>query len=463
MLSFLFLFLSIAIVVGQVSLDRRTTVLTPHILFQIYFIIQLPLNLFLGTNYYLPRFTALSPLTPMSDIVWLGGLMIIAQLIFVFVVHAIGARPVTGPVAMPVTWPRTRVNLICAGIFLLGYLAFLGLVLINGGFAAFAETREAWRTEGVGGQGWVLFPATTMLAIGMCATMLNNVKQFTGRAGAVKLFVLYLIAAFPASQLGFRALIFLPLLQAGFFYHSFIRPIPGKYILIGSVALMMAFTLYGIQREIPYAANYGSYLEYLNYVYLTRPDITYTVALRSMGADIVQQTIDHMQTFSDYVLFFPIFIEALTIAVPSSLWSGKPQPLSVKFSHDIFGIEGGVSPTILGEGYWHGGILGIIALMTLAGLLHAYFRSLQRNSKMSASSALLMLSLYPSLIMMAEAFQGYFNGIILICISNWLLGLAIGAKRVPSSETAAAISHDVTPDRSATASSLTARTIVRPG
>lgn len=442
MLSFLFLFLSIAIVIGQVSLDRRTTALSPHILFQVYFIIQLPLNLFLGTNYYLPRFEALSPLTSTADILWLGGFMIMAQVIFVFVMYSIGTRPVAGPTPKPVVWPRTRVNLICAGIFLLGYVAFLGLVIINGGFAAFAETREAWRTAGVGGQGWVLFPATTMLAIGMCATLLNNIDQFSGRTGAAKLFIIYLIAAFPASQLGFRALIFLPLLQAGFFYHCYIRRIPGKYIVTGSILLMIAFTLYGIQREIPYASNYGSYLEYLNYITLTRPDITYTVALRSMGADIVQQTIDHMQTFGHYILFFPIFIEALTIAVPSSLWPGKPQPLSVQFSHDIFGIEGGVSPTILGEGYWHGGVLGIIALMTLAGLLHAYFRSLQQRSKTNASSALLMLSLYPSLIMMAEAFQGYFNGIVLICIANWLFRRAIGAKSLQSSDTGNPVPHD---------------------
>lgn len=431
MVGFLFLALSIAIVVGQVSLDRRTTALSPHILFQIYFIIQLPLNLFLGTNYYLPRFMALSPLTPNSDILWLGGFMLMAQLTFVVVMYAMSARPTPNTAPMVVAWPKTRVNLICAGIFLLGYLSFGGLIYINGGFAAFSETREAWRTEGVGGQGWVLFPATTMLAIGMCATMLNNVEQFTGRSGAIKLFLLYALAAFPASQLGFRALIFLPLLQAGYFYHSFIRQIPGKYLSIAAVALMMSFTLYGIQREIPYASNYGSYLEYLNYVYLTRPDITYTVALRSMGADIVQQTIDHMQTFGHYVLLYPIFIEAFTIFIPSSLWADKPQPLSVQFSHNIFGIEGGVSPTILGEGYWHGGVLGIIALITLAALLHAYFRSLQRDSVINMSKALLMLSIYPSLIMMAEAFQGYFNGIVLIIIANFLFRIAIAARPVP--------------------------------
>lgn len=423
MLSFLFLFISIAIIVWQISLDPRTTALSPHILFQIYFIIQLPLNLFLGTNYYLPRFSALSPLTSAADIIWLGGLMILAQSVFVAVVHVIKARPIKDMTEIT-AWPRSRVNILCVGIFVLGYLAFVGLVLINGGFSAFAETREAWRTEGVGGQGWVLFPATTMLAIGMCAAMINNIDQFSGRTGALKLFLLYIIAAFPASQLGFRALIFLPLLQAGFFYHVFIRPIPGKSILLGSVSLMLAFTLYGVQREIPYASNYGSYLEYLNYVYLTRPDITYTVALRSMGADIVLQTIDHMQTFGHYMLLFPVFIEAATIAVPSSLWPGKPQPLSVQFSHNIFGIEGGVSPTILGEGYWHGGVLGIIALMILAAFLHGFFQSLQRKSHRDVSSALLMLSLYPSLIMMAEAFQGYFNGIVLILIANWLFRFA---------------------------------------
>lgn len=428
MLSFLILLVSISILVAQISLDRRTTALSPHILFQVYFIIQLPLNLFLGTNYYLPRFDALSPLTSPADILRLGGLILAAQLVFVATIYTIEARlkPRTTQV---IVWPRARVNIVCAGIFAIGYAAFFALISINGGFAAFAEVREAWRTSGVSGQGWVLFPATTMPAIAMCAVMIANRDQFQGRFGLIKLAILYLFTAFPASQLGFRSLIFLPLLQVGYFYHNFIRRIPGKFIALGSLGLMFSFTIYGIQREVPYRTSYGSYLEYLNYVYITRPDITYTVVLRSMGADIVQRIIDHMSMFRDYVLFYPILAEALTIAIPSSLWADKPLALSVQFSRNIFGIDGGVSPTIVGEGYWHGGLIGVVMMMIAVGLIHAYFRSLQHRSITDPRSALLMLSIYPALIMMAEAFQGYFNGIILILIANWLLRRAIGGRR----------------------------------
>ena len=419
MLSLLILLVSIAILVGQVGLDKKTTVLSPHILFQIYFIIQLPLNLFLGTNYYLPRFDALSPLTSVADIATLGLYILIGQVVFVATIYMAEVRP-TRTAAMSASWSRGRVNALSAALLALGYVAFLTIILINGGFAAFAETREAWRTAGVGGQGWVLFPATTMPAIAMCAILVANRDWFLGRTGLAKLLLLYVTVAFPASQLGFRALIFLPLLQVGFFYHVFIKQIPGRYILLGSMVLIIAFTLYGIQREVPYQSSYGSYLDYLGYIYITRPDITYTVVLRSMGADIFQQIIDHMQTFGGYIKFYPAVIEAITIPIPSFLWADKPSPLTVQFSRDLFGIDGGVSPTIVGEGYWHGGLVGIVIMLMIVGLLHAYFRSLQREAGAKPGSALLMLSFYPSLIMMAETFQGYFNGIVLIAVANWL-------------------------------------------
>lgn len=434
MISFLILLLSIVILVTQLIFDKRTTALSPHILFQIYFIIQLPLNLFLGTNYYLPRFDALSPLTSFADIMRLGSFIIIAQLVFVATIYMIEARPQfrleTIRQTKPSSWPRTRVNFLCAAIFLFGYAAFYALIYINGGFAAFAEARELWRTAGVGGQGWVLFPATTMPAIAMCAVMIVNRDQFTGRSGILKLLALYIVTALPASQLGFRSLIFFPLLQIGYFYHIFIKKIPGRQILLGSSVLITAFTLYGTQREIPYQSSYGNYLEYLYYVYVIRPDLTYTVLLRSMGADIVQHTIDHVQTFGDYVLFLPALAEGLTIAIPSSLWADKPIPLLVQFSRNIFGIDGGVSPTIVGEGYWHAGLLGIIVLMAIVGSMHAYFRSLQRQAGTQPGSALLMLSIYPALIMMAESFQGYFNGFVLIVIANWLIRRLINARDV---------------------------------
>jgi hypothetical protein len=124
-------------------------------------------------------------------------------------------------------------------------------------------------------------------------------------------------------------------------------------------------------------------------------------------------------------MLYPALLEALTIYVPASIWPNKPLPLSVQFSRNIFQVDGGVSPTIVGEGYWHAGLIGVLVLAFVAGLLHLYYRSIQRHAVTSPSYALLMLSLFPSLVMMAESFQGYFNGLILIGIANWLFRRSI--------------------------------------
>jgi len=425
MIGFFVLFVSIVILLAQVNLDRAITALSPHILFQVYFIVQLPLNLFLGTNFYLPRFEMLSPMTRESDAAWLGFLIISAQMLFVAVVY-LTALPAFLRPPDQIGWSRGRVNLVCSAALALGYLAFFALILMNGGFALFAETREAWRTSGITGQGWILFPATTAPAIAMCGILINNSHLFKGRVGIVRLAALYLLTVIPASQLGFRSLIFLPLLQAAYFYHLFVRRIRAWEIFSAGFLVLVAFTLYGIQREIPYNAAMGSYSDYLSYIEKTRPDLVYTTVLRSMGADIVQQVVVHMRIFSDYMKLVPSAVEAATIGIPSSLWPDKPLPLSVQFSRAVFGLDGGVSPTIVGEGYWHAGLIGVVILITIAGLLHAYFRSLELRSKTGKSSTLLMLSLYPSLIMMAESFQGYLNGIVLIAIANWLFRRAFG-------------------------------------
>lgn len=432
MLAFFILAVSVALVAAQLVADRKTHVLSPHILFQIYFIIQLPLNLFLGSNFYLPRFAALSPLMSTYDVARLGLYILIGQITFVAIVYSTSLTRGRIYSADPVqaghpAWPSRWTNYICAAIFLLGYLAYFVLVIINGGFAAFAEAREIWRTQGVGGQGWVLFPATSLIAIAMCAIMVNNRQKFAGFSGVGKLLLLYILAVVPASQLGFRALLFLPLLQIVFFYHSFIRRISGAHLAVGAMLLLTAFTLYGVQREVPYKSTYGTYFEYLYYIYITRPDITYTVVLRSMGADIVQQTIDYLEVFRGHKGLWPILVEAVTIPIPSSIWAGKPEPLSVQFSSEVFGIRGGVSPTILGEGFWHAGILGLIALLGIAGLIHRKFRLIEANAQYDANQALLALTIYPSIIMMAEAFQGYLNGLVLIMIARWLLVRLIAA------------------------------------
>lgn len=435
MLSFLILLLSIFIVLVQIAFDRKLSLLSPHILFQVYFIIQLPLNLFLGTNFFLPRFAILSPATSYSEILSLGSYFLIAQIMFAFVFYfcaALYRRQKTSGPSWPFertqSWPVMRTNVVCAAIYILGYLAFLLLMFLNGGYDAFQLSRELWRTSEIRGQGWVLFPATTMMALAMCAVLINNRPLFAGNAGLVWLILLYGATIIPAFNIGFRSFIFLPLMQIIYFYHTKIAKINIRMLVISTIIFIIAFTLYGAQREIPYQASFGSYTNYLEYIFVNRPDLAYVALLRSMGADIVQRVVGEMGASGDYVMLLPSLVEAITIPIPSALWPNKPEALSVEFSQSMFAIGGGVSPTIVGEGYWHGGLLGIFALVMIVGALHAHFRAVEENFS-SQNSQLWALSLYPSLVMMAEAFQGYLNGIVLILIAHFLIRAAIGNEK----------------------------------
>lgn len=435
MLSFLILILAIFIVLAQLLFDKKSSILSPNILFQVYFIIQLPLNLFLGTNFFLPRFQILSPSTSSAVILLLGSYFIAAQIVFAFTFYfcarLFGQQQASGssrPAERAQPWRVMRINAVCAGFYVVGYLAFLVLMLLNGGYDEFQIERELWRTSEIKGQGWALFPATTMLAIAMCAVLINNRALFTGKAGLAWLLLIYGVTIIPAMNLGFRSFIFLPLIQILYFYHTRIAKINFILIFIAAIIFIIAFTLYGAAREIPFRASFGSYANYLEYLFVNRPDLAYVALLRSMGADIVLRVINEMGTSDDYVMLLPSFIEAITIPIPSALWSNKPEALSVEFARGMFGLGGGVSPTIVGEGYWHGGLLGIFALTMAVGALHAHFRTIEKNIS-SQNSQLWALSLYPSLIMMAEAFQGYLNGLVLILLANFLFRAAARSKK----------------------------------
>ncbi len=420
MLSFIIALISISILIWQVRIDRNLDLFSPIILFQIYFFVQLPLNLFFGHNFNFPRFQAISLHSSNTDILNLGFYILLSQSIILAVYYLVrfkwsGFRNIAND------WPTSYVNYCCIGFFAIGYISFAYLIYLNGGYTAFVDQREVWRAQGSVGQGWILFPATTVISTAACAVMLNNKEKFSGYSGFIRLCLIYVFTVLPASQLGFRSFVLLPLIQIVFFYHFYVRRI--NIILATSVGLFFAlvFTLSGMEREIPYKIADGSYLEYMQNMYYKRPDVVFSIFLRSMGADISQQTMDYVNMFGDFKLLYPSFIEAITIPIPQALWSDKPTPLSVQFSLQVMGISGGVSPTVVGEGYWHGGILGILGLGAILGMLFRIFENLKAQSKTNMGAALLMLTIYPSLIMMSEAFQGYFNALVLFIILNFLV------------------------------------------
>lgn len=418
----IFLLLSLTIFVSQYFIDgRRIDIFDPKTLFQCYFIVQLPLVLFVGIYSDFPGFAILSSNTPSEEVLFLGSVFLMAHLAMVVGYYAIGRKAFPFPGLASARWKYGRVRMLCGLYFVIGYLAFFYLLQINGGYAAFVENREVWRAGGMSGQGWLIFPATSLLSMAAIAYVIVSGDKFLGKRGAFRLLMLAALTILPASQMGFRGLMLLPVIQILFIYHHRIQRLEVAKILPLLAGLVIAFTAYGLYREIHHLMADGFDIEIAAKFIAERPEFLYAIFLRSKGADIVASVIRQLGDMGGHVMFLSAAIEALTIPIPSALWAGKPVPLSVKFSEQFFGISGGVSPTIVGEAYWHGGLAGIVVVMVTVGVFFRLYRNCVRRSVNKNSVIFLLTAIFPSLVMMAEAVQGYLNGIVLIVIFGTLL------------------------------------------
>jgi len=226
----------------------------------------------------------------------------------------------------------------------------------------------------------------------------------------------------------------LPMLQILFIYHYRIQAL--KLVIIAPILLIifMIFTFYGIYRESYFLIKDGFDLGVVINFVSDRSEFIFAVLTRSKGADIVAAVVDQMNGSKNYMMFMPAIIEAITISIPSSIWAEKPIPLSIIFSEQFFGISGGVSPTIVGEAYWHGGVLGVLLAMTVLGFIFRLYNNSVHRVANKDSSFFLFASIFPSLVMMAEAVQGYLNGISLILIFGTMMiilfSLTIGNKKL---------------------------------
>jgi len=268
-----------------------------------------------------------------------------------------------------------------------------------------------------------------MLSLAAIAYIIASGNLFRSKKGILWFFMLMGLAIFPASQMGFRGLMLLPIVQIMFIYHHRVRQLKFRKALPVLLILVFLFTGYGIYRESIFLMKDGFDLDLAMNFIEEHPEFIYAIFVRSKGADIVASVIHQFNGVVDYILFIPAAIEAFTIAIPSALWADKPIPLSVKFSERFFGISGGVSPTVVGEAYWHGGVLGILLVMALLGAIFRLYRNSVRRAVNTDSSVFLFASIFPSLVMMAEAVQGYLNGIVLMLLVGTMLIVAFSTTK----------------------------------
>jgi hypothetical protein len=422
MTAVIILTISLLLLLLQSILDGRSSfIFNPKNLFQIYLIIQIPVVLLLSTEFDLQGSIRLSSETSQEEILGIGFVFLLGQLCLMLGWYSTPLRSHFRRAPSGTTFHNAqRASVVIYLLFGLGYLAFFALLQVNGGYSAFIESREEWRAGGMAGQGILILPCTAGITLGASILVIQYPSLFTGRTGVYRMVALAIATIAPASQLGFRGMMLIPLVQLLFLYHLKVQRLNAKKALPYLGALALAFTLYGLYRETSFIASDDVNWDAISQLVADRPELAFGVLLRSRGADVIAVIIEDIKYPTQHLLFWPSLYESLTIAIPSGVFTAKPKPLSVEFSEIFFGLNGGVSPTAIGEAYWHGGIIGVSLIFTLFGAVFRLFQWIVDKHSDSPTVVLLCVINFPALFLAAESLQGNLNSIVLntlFCIS----------------------------------------------
>ncbi len=325
--------------------------------------------------------------------------------------------------------------------FITGFISGILFLKSNDGFDNFVQNIETFRAEGVSGQGILLIPITQLLTIAATINLIHVLKnkKETNRIRLTTSLILILLASIPSLFLGFRTLLILPYLSyLVIFNYGYIK-LSLKKIIPLSLVIIMAFTLFGLIREVPKGVN-------LNYdqIYNTvkaNPELLYSVISRSKGIEVVATTIKKIEETADYDFGYKGIIETLTILVPRTIWPNKPIPGTVRFTTYFFGEDldftrgvkkdnwGGVSPTIIGESFWYFGWFGVVIIPFIIGVVYKKIYVTFLKNINSFGVLLFYSLLFPLLSMFPESLQGYSNSIFINCflisITMFLLKLKV--------------------------------------
>jgi hypothetical protein len=345
--------------------------------------------------------------------------------------YATQDRPWKVPSLLQRKWHPVNALWVSGGLAVLGIVAFFALMEINGGLGSFLEDREYWRQFGLVGQGFLIFPATALMALGGLIYLIVNISRSTRVWTVIKCAAIFGALLIPASMLGFRSFLVLPILQFVVVLNYTYKRLSLGMITVVMIGVIVVFTLYGLIRTIPYGQEVTT--EAIATAAAEQPELAYGVVFRSMGTEVVAAVMTKLEETGDYELGWRSALEALTIAIPSTLWEDKPQPASARFTTYFFGADldfrrgyfrelwGGMSPTAVGELFWHFGWLGVIVgLFCLGWLCKRIYATFEAN-RTNRSMLLIYAILYTTIAMFAEAIQGYFNALVMYAIVLFVL------------------------------------------
>lgn len=328
------------------------------------------------------------------------------------------------PLFLSTKWGKSNVYFVSILYFIIGFSSLFLLIQKGGGFSQFLNDIETFRAGGLLGQGYLMYPATRLLTLAVLIILIWTFLNIEpSKVNKSLFFSLIILSILPATILGFRGLMILPLINFIVVFHFLFKKISSKKLVVFGSFVLVIFVFLGVYRNIPQGIDLDT--SQLIEVVEKNPELAYSFISRSKGTEVVASVIKKLEKTGEYDLGYKAFFESLTILIPRALWTGKPKPASVRFTTYFFGSNlnitrgiakddwGGVSPTIIGEFFWHFGWFGVIVFMFIFGIFSKILYITFVNNLNHPSIVLTYVMAFTPLIMFAEALQGNINGLMM--------------------------------------------------
>lgn len=315
------------------------------------------------------------------------------------------------------TPPGERVLILAIGGLVGGGLALSVLLRKSGGVLSFFENLSSWRTTGVlEGVGHLTFPIATVMPASALLLFLASIRPAPAKIkgwGTLSIGICFL-TILPVAILGFRVGVVIVLIQIAVGWHYSRKKIGAARLgLLGIILLCLLSGYAAARHKITNERDAGS-------------PVIQAVIFRVPGLDTVERVLWRLDQGEPHKGIASVATEAATIVGPRVLWPNKPQPTSLAFA-DIFffdyflgrgdqlhSVRSGISPTLIGELLWIGGIPSVASGALLLGIVAGALRSWrERRGPPILRNWLYALALVP-FAMFVEAPQNTLNGFVLL-------------------------------------------------
>ena len=436
---FLSLLTCILLINHTIYAHRNKILFSASYLFHLYFFIQLPLNL-IFVIYLDQSFFFINPNTPIGLLHYLFILIVVAQCAFLLL-YKIGNENFKNSSRTKLTWSDKRLKIVCLSLIPLGYIAFSYMIYLNGGLTTFIENRGSWRTGGMIGQGWLIFPGTTLVPMACLLLAIHSRDKYPRKHFLMLMLTLLIVAIIPSVLTDFRGSIIVVILYFSFFYHRFIEPIETKYFLLSATTVGLLFIWVTTQRFLNGITGYKNDFHEVNNFLMTNYDLmVYQSLVRSSGSDVLAMVVTKIQNGVPHTYFFPSLYEALTIVIPGAIWPLKPIPQGVRFAEIFYSqANGGISATIVGDGYWNFGIIGVLIVMASIGFICSRFEKRVQDTAISNHSIFTACIFFPLIVWSSESLQGTLNGTVAAFI--WMKIIEILISNSTSKDASSSLGH----------------------